>query len=59
MDSKLMLALKTEALRLAQGNLLGAKDILNWLMEDTYAALVKAAKEEATAKDTVSVQSNH
>ena len=58
METKLMLALKTEALRLGQGNLIAAKDILNWLMEDTYADLVKAAKEEAAAKDT-NVSSDH
>ena len=47
MDPKLIVALKTEALRMSQGNLLAAKDILTWFLEDTYAELVAKAKQEA------------
>lgn len=51
MDPKHIIALKTEALRMSQGNLLAAKEILTWFLEDTYTALVAAAKQEATKNE--------
>ena len=54
MDPKLIVALKTEALRMSQGNLSAAKEILTWFLEETYAELVVKAKQEAS-KDGTSI----
>lgn len=58
MDPKLIPSLKIEALRVSGGDFLKAQEIFAWLVEDTYAKLVEAAKEEVAAKDT-NVVSDH
>lgn len=63
MDPKLLLSLKTEAMRLAQGNLEQAKLNLAWFLEDSYLQMLELATKQAleaiAAKDTNEVQSDN